>query len=443
MVLQNHCEFHSPREENFNQELVPRKLAKLPALSRIHNSLTNPSHFFVILYGPEWVWQEAFVFDIADIVGWSFRVNRVSPGLILLCFFGTLIGLAVLYGIKRSFEPKRAPTVVAEKPQRIILASTDLPIGRTIRNSDFVTIALNKKQFESRKWPVMMMAEGKQLIGRTLRQPVKKGQPFEPELFYPEGTGPNVADRLGPGMRAVPVQISTSGIPVQATPGNFVDVIFRSDASKDESLPELTSTLISGVEILAIGDNITVGMRATLDRKAEFQTVILAVTSEQAMRLKVIEGKGVSSLTLRSEIVATNAEEEPQKLTLADVLDLPPVVEPVPPPEEPPPLVSEVFRRGKRQVTLFSADGMTRVDRRLPKAKVEPLRSNTDYQLDPAFIEEVRLELEESLRSEERPVEESTDPQRSDDSNVGDGLAIPPDSKAIPLGRSVESVRHR
>jgi len=287
-------------------------------------------------------------------------VNRVSPGILLIGFFGVLTGLAVIYGLKRSWEQQKPVSVVAKPPMRsVLLASSDLPEGRAIRNSDFFTLSLTNEQFAKREWPVLMMANGKQLLNRILQKPIKKGQAFEIDAFYPEGTGPNVADRLQPGLRAVSLDVSTSGVPNQAVPGNFVDVIFRSDPTKDQTIPEVTRTLFTGVEILGIGDNSTIGLRPTLDRKADFQTVILAVSAEQAMRLKATEGHGILSLTLRQESELDKPNLSVGSLSLAEVLDLPPPPEPLPPVVEPMPMTTEFYRRGKRQVNTFSPDGLT------------------------------------------------------------------------------------
>jgi len=291
-------------------------------------------------------------------------VNRISPGLLLFAFFGVLMSLAVVYGLKRSWEQKQTVVAKPEPLRKVIVASGDLPEGRAIRVSDFMTLSLTNQQFASKKWPGLMMADGKQLLNRILRQPMKQGEAFQPESFYPEGSGPDVTQRLGPGLRAISLDVSTLGIPSQATPGNFVDVIFRSDPSKDKTIPELTRTLLSGVAILAIDENSTVGLRSTLDRKRETHTVILAVPSEDSMRLKAAEGRGLLSLVLRSgdDLAAPSSLEK--SLSLAEVLDLPPPEPPTPPvvtADPPPPILTEVFRRGQRQVTTFSPDGLTRV----------------------------------------------------------------------------------
>jgi Flp pilus assembly protein CpaB len=354
---------------------------------------------------------------------WSFSVNRISPGLLLFAFFGVLMSLAVVYGLKRSWEQKKAVVVAPEPLRKIIVASADLPEGRAIHSSDFMTLSMTSKQFASQKWPAIMMADGKQLLTRILRQPIKRGQPFEPEAFYPEGSGPDVTQKLGPGLRAVSLDVATLGIPSQATPGNFVDVIFRSDPSKDKTIPELTRTLLTGVSILAIDDNSTIGLRSTLDRKRETHTVILAIPADEAIRLKATEGRGQLSLVLRNETDLSQQSDLEKSLSLADVLQLPPPEKPIPPPVivEPPPILTEVFRRGQRQVTTFTPDGLTRINpgQRSAKPRVndvsDPSTTQTvdpsdDPYRDDATAQDMSKTLNRSLDGvEEKGVDENSD----------------------------------
>lgn len=288
-------------------------------------------------------------------------MNRLSPAVMLLGFFGLLSCLAVAYGLKKSYEQK-PKSIVTPKPQTVLLSANDLPQGRPLRNSDFYSLNMSPQAIAKKKWPALMMADGRQLVGRILKHQLPKDSPFSPELFYPEGTEPDITEKLRPGHRAMPVEVPIVGIPSTMTPGNWVEVLFRSKATKDDSMPEVTKTLVETAQVLAIGDNAAPGVIKPLNTKLDSLVVILAVSADQAKMLKVVEGHGAFSLVLCAapvEPVPTLASkpELTRNLTLADVLDLPPIVEP-PPPEKPPePSKSEVFRRGQRQVLTFSPDG--------------------------------------------------------------------------------------
>ena len=73
------------------------------------------------------------------------------------------------------------------------------------------------------------MSNSTQILGRTLKMGLRKGEAFLPEFLYPEGLGPGISDRLQAGYRAVTVPIENIGA-VQgfARPGTWVDVLFRS-----------------------------------------------------------------------------------------------------------------------------------------------------------------------------------------------------------------------
>jgi len=212
-----------------------------------------------------------------------------------------------------------------------------------------------------------MLADGKQIVGRTLKKQLKKGDPFEPDSFYPEGTGPDIAELIKPGLRAVTVNVlGASAFPAQATPGSVVDVIFRAKANPEQRIPEVTRTLMERVGILAIGNNSTPGISGGIDPKSESQAVTLAVSPHQATILKVAEGHGDLTLALRgnadNEVDAINPD-----LTLSQLLRIPP--------EQPPPapFVAEIYRRGQRQTLTFKPTGGVQADQASPLPAVPPL----------------------------------------------------------------------
>jgi Flp pilus assembly protein CpaB len=80
-----------------------------------------------------------------------------------------------------------------------------------------------------------------------------------------------------------------------ARPGSFVDVLFRSRA--EEERPEVTITLLERVKVLAVNKNTLTEKNVELEGGG---AVTLSVTPIQAKSLKVVEGRGELSLTLRN-----------------------------------------------------------------------------------------------------------------------------------------------
>lgn len=287
-------------------------------------------------------------------------MRQVSPGTLLIVFFAAVVGLGGVYLVRKSMQQPAPPPVVAkpkEPLQLVILSAVDLPAGRVVHSSDMMNVRYSQAQFVARKWPAVMLADGKQILGRTIRKPLKKGEPFEPDSFYPEGTGPDIAEQIEPGLRAVTVTVlGASSFPAQAMPGSSVDVIFRAQADPKQRIPEVTRTLMERVRILAVGSNSTPGIQGGVDPKSESQTVTLAVSPEQATILKVAEGHGDLTLALRGNSDA-EVDAIDMDLTLSQLLRIPP--EPPPPP---PPFVAEVYRRGQRQTLTFKPNGAVLVE---------------------------------------------------------------------------------
>lgn len=240
-------------------------------------------------------------------------MNRVSSGTMTVVLFAILFGLGGAFLVRQQLQRPALPPLTGlgnEAPaERIIVpvAGVSLKKGRTLTIHDIVVHSFTPEQYAKSPFSGRaFMRDTRQLFGRTLNQDLEKGGLFLPESFYPEGFGPGVADRLQPGFRAVTVPIENVGA-VQgfAAPGSLVDVLFRSDAEGDR--PEVTMTLIEGVEVLALNSNVLEGQRVDVERKG---TVTLSVTPPQAKILKVVEGRGEITLTLRNPEDLTNSQKE-------------------------------------------------------------------------------------------------------------------------------------
>ena len=236
----------------------------------------------------------------------------MNPGTVLAGIFAVLFAFAAAY-VVRSFLVREPPPQAAATPPaadttiQVPTASSELLAGRTITLGDLalrsMEIAEARKKIEAKELPSDFMTNPEQIVGRILREPVKVGDAFSAALFYPEGTGPTVADKLKPGFRAVTIMVTDTGLVSGfASPTTLVDVLFRSEEL--ENFPETTSTLIEAVEVLAVGrssyPNSQTVEQNDQGRGPGLVHATLAVTPEQAGILRVLEGRGEMSLALRS-----------------------------------------------------------------------------------------------------------------------------------------------
>jgi Flp pilus assembly protein CpaB len=271
-------------------------------------------------------------------------MQRFSPGTLILGIFAILFALVGAYGVKKYLQDRRPQAAAParkekEVVQNVPVAVMDIPAGRTIALSDVMTLTLTEPQIAQAKLHRPWMVKVTEIVGRTLRQPVKQGQPFDPTAFYPMGIGPDVAAKLKPGERAVAIaDEGTAGKTGLITPGAIVDVLFRCSLDAKRKLPEASVTLISGARVLAIGQNTFEG---TIGEAAG--PVTLAVNETQARALKVVEGCGSLTLVLRNGKDAAPAERLPPT-TLPELFGY------QPPPE---PFSTQIYRRGRLSTATF------------------------------------------------------------------------------------------
>lgn len=278
-------------------------------------------------------------------------MRNTSPGTLVLGVFAVLFGLVGAFGAKKYLQQQAPPPEASEPTEQLVaipLAVRDIPAGRTIADGDVATVKLTNKQISQMKLPPSYMADSSQVIGRTLREAVARGQAFDPTAFYPDGIGPSVADQLAPGQRAVTIPFDGNGAEAGLiTPGAMVDVLFRTSPRSDESLPETTVTLLDNVKVLAVDREILEGAIAKEKRGATNRTVTLAVDPVQARALKVVEDRGTLTLVLRNgDDVALGDQAAPT--TLHDLLGTR---------EAEQPMKTEIYRRGQLTTVVFAEDG--------------------------------------------------------------------------------------
>lgn len=252
-------------------------------------------------------------------------MSKLSPGTLLLGIMAVLFGLLGAYVVKQQMQqpvaaaPPEIQTVVVPR------ASTDLKAGRKVSLGDIAVYRMTPEQMRDAGIRGTFMGNTEQIIGRILRVDLARGDTFDTTQLYPEGVFPNPADRLRPGYRAVTVNVEgPAAVAGFATPGAWVDVLFRANEDTEDDLPEMTVTLVEGVEVLALEEQTFTGARPEEARRSgnREMSVTLAVRPEQATALRVVEGHGTLSLALRNpEDDGALTAELPR--TMYEVLDRP------------------------------------------------------------------------------------------------------------------------
>lgn len=230
-------------------------------------------------------------------------MSRVTPGVMTVVVFALLAGLAGAYVVRHHLTPQTtmtprplAPAAPDAETVIIPMALTDLEQDRTVNLNDIAITRMSREEFAASKYATQtFLPNSLQVEGRRLKVALKKGDVFTPDSFYPFGDGPGILDRLQAGYRGVTIPVQNIGA-VQgfARAGSYVDVLFRS--ARNERHSEVTLTLFERVEVLALGGDTVQLQAGGVDVPGN---VTLAVTPQQAKILKVVEGRGELSLTLR------------------------------------------------------------------------------------------------------------------------------------------------
>lgn len=227
-------------------------------------------------------------------------MTRVSSGTLTVVVFAILAGLMGAYVVRQRLaqpQPTLGPLEAGPNDIVVPVAATDLQPGQMLTINDIALVKMSPENFAKSQYVKQSyMRNTEQIAQRVLKGQVKRGEAFVTDSFYPDGAGPGIAEMLEAGYRAVTIPIEhISAVQGFARPGTFVDVLFRSRA--EEERPEVTITLLEKVKVLAVNKNTLSEQSVELDKGG---TVTMAVTPIQAKALKVVEGRGELSLTLRN-----------------------------------------------------------------------------------------------------------------------------------------------
>ena len=264
------------------------------------------------------------------------------------------------------------------------LASRDLKSGTQITLDDVALFRLTRQEMKDHGIKRVFMANPDQIIGKTMAVDLPRGSTFDTKDFYAPGTGPGIADKLKPGQRAVTIDVTaTSALLGFAGAGQNVDVLFHYGQSAgtaqytgnnydlntryrdapnawrpshfDYNAPRgmnsqggrnqfrgrqygyngqyggyggdsqkyqnATVTLVQKATILALGQKALQTGNSSKLAPEERVRVTLAVEPESAELIRVAEGHGELSLTLRG-VEDDEIVESVEPATLADIIKM-------------------------------------------------------------------------------------------------------------------------
>jgi len=272
-------------------------------------------------------------------------MSKINSGTIVLGFLAVLFGLIGTWAFR---EYSKQPLVSAEEsaadPGKVVvpMASRTLEPGHQIKVDDVALVRLSREEIRENGLDKGFMSNAAQIVGKTVKSEIQRGDTFDTREFYPQGTGPGIADRLKSGQRAVTVSLTpTNALIGFAGAGQVVDVLFhygekRKAASEDNEAhagtngqeseqtrfyQSATVTLVQSAEILALGNSAVPTGNANGISTQDRVLVTLAVTPADAEAIRVADGNGELSLSLRNPTDQTTVELGAPKM-LSEIIQI-------------------------------------------------------------------------------------------------------------------------
>ena len=198
---------------------------------------------------------------------------------------------------------------------QVMCAKTDLPAGHRLAEED-----VEPKQAAIGTGPKAASTDARQLVGRTLSAPLRKGQVVRQEHLAAKGSGIDIASQIPAGHRALTVVLRDPMAATSLFPGALVDVLVTMDRGGSGSNREtVTRVAAERARVMALADDTSAGRAApapsapaaggssfaltTSERRQVIKkvAVTLDVTAEQAAELELAASHGTIGLALRPE----------------------------------------------------------------------------------------------------------------------------------------------
>ena len=278
-------------------------------------------------------------------------MKRLTPATLT---FGVMaiMGLLVSAYVVRTLlaRDEKAPEVLTRNMPTPV---ADIPIGTEITAKHLGTAPALVSSLTPD-----MLANNSVIVGRVVKEPLKKAVPIRANQLYSPGERPPL--KLAAGMKALTLSLTSNTAIVDGLikPGDYCDVQFTVNIGsfRDDRLPYgYQLTLFKGIKVLAINRN-----TVQQDPEAAGNTVTLQVRPGQANALLLAEKNGTLNLTYTTSskpggVEVSDADDD--RLTLEKLLNVPPKP-PVPEPPKPPePYTIDQYRHLNRATISFLANG--------------------------------------------------------------------------------------
>lgn len=238
---------------------------------------------------------------------------------------GALVIAAVTAVMARSMFGQSAPaavaSIVAPAPTgpEVLVATRALPVG-TILGPDSFRYQPWPKDLIQNAYYLKGKVDPTALAGTVVRNTISAGQPITQGSLVEPGDRGFLAAALGPGMRAVTIQVNgqAAGLSGFAFPGDHIDLMLTQTVTGDGPPLKTVETIVRNLRVLATDQRST----QPVDEKGNktvvtFATITLEVTPRIAEKIAVAQTFGALSLSLRS--IADNATDLDRAIAAGDV----------------------------------------------------------------------------------------------------------------------------
>ncbi|MBP8912505.1 MAG: Flp pilus assembly protein CpaB [Phycisphaerae bacterium] len=231
---------------------------------------------------------------------WNKLADKQKPLLLFGCAVAIALVVTVLtYGwLKQSIGSQAQ----ARETQAVVVAAVDIPWGTSITAGMVKTTPFLKESLAPGYF-----ADPAQVVGRTIVQPVKTGEPiFETKLAPTTVAAGGVAALVTPKKRAMAVKVDkVVGVSGFIHPGNRVDVLVTISKADRANHPE-TKIVLENILVLATGTELEKSGRQ--EKPSQVDVITLEVTPEEGEKLALAATEGKLQLALRNFADTTSVE---------------------------------------------------------------------------------------------------------------------------------------
>ncbi len=246
------------------------------------------------------------------------KIRKVNKSWILMSV-SMVFGLLSVWAIDRHLEAKTEEIASKARVSKVvrIVAARDLTRGALLTLDDLATHSFPKDWITS---DAIGADEAEILIGKQLNVELKAGQLLH-QANVSEKSIAALASRLDAGQRAITIPVdqinSLSGL---LSPSDVIDLY----VSFEHQGKRVTSPLLTGVEVLATGSDLSACEPGSGSRQSAYATVTLVMSPDEAVKLVAARQSGtltaVLSQATERDLVSRIAE--PQAGHLAGLLGL-------------------------------------------------------------------------------------------------------------------------